>query len=163
MRTNPETQVRCNHPQVSFMYIGKVGEGRSFYVPVVHVRQARPGGCGLGRGRRSSVPADPWTTLEAERESVARKVVFEAFASYRLRIEEGSAENREATRSARDTLIEIDVPYRFHVPANTMIELKDAGATVISCLKKLDRSHGGGTPLHTSRSADEFSRFRIRR
>lgn len=30
MRTNPETQVRCNHPQVSFMYIGKVGEGRSF-------------------------------------------------------------------------------------------------------------------------------------
>ena len=97
MRTNPERQVRCNHPQVPFMYIGKAGEGRRFICPLYKCGEQGPEVAASVVDEEVPVPADPLDEARGrERKRRLEMLVFQAFASAScLRIDEGSAENRD--------------------------------------------------------------------
>jgi hypothetical protein len=97
MRMNPNQQVRCNHPGVPFMYIGRVGEGRRFMCPLYKCGKQGPEVVASVVDEEVEIPPNPLEGLRgAEKKRRIEMLVFQAFAlASGLPVDEGSAENRD--------------------------------------------------------------------
>jgi len=92
---NPQKQPRGNHPNLPFMYIGKVGEGRRFMCPLYKCDEEGPEVALSVVDEEVETPTNPLDDLRGdERKRAFEMSVFQSFASVSgLRIDKGSHEN----------------------------------------------------------------------
>jgi hypothetical protein len=97
MQINPIEQHRGNHPELPFMYIGRVGDGRKFMCPFYKCDELGPEVAAFLVDEEVQISADPSNDLKgAERKRAIEMSVFQSFAfASGLPIDEGSAENRD--------------------------------------------------------------------
>jgi hypothetical protein len=89
-------QPRCNHPEVPFMYIGRVGDGRRYMCPLYKCDEEGPVVAESVVDEEVHLPPDPLAKVKGdERKRTVEMLVFRLFASVSgLSIDEGSPENR---------------------------------------------------------------------
>jgi hypothetical protein len=93
---NELRQHRGNHPQLPFMYIGKVGEGRQFLCPLYKCTERGPQVVDSVTEEVIETPVDPLSKLKKDaRKSAVEMAIFDAFAAVSgLAIDEESEKNR---------------------------------------------------------------------
>jgi hypothetical protein len=92
---NQQKQPRGNHPDLPFMYIGKVGEGRRFMCPFYKCDEKGPEVAASVVDEEVESPTNPLDDLRGdERKRAFEMSVFKSFASVSgLPIDEGSPDN----------------------------------------------------------------------
>ncbi len=97
LKTDGKKQPRGNHPELPFMYIGKIGEGRRYKCPLYKCGEQGAVIAESVVDEEVQLPPDPFANLNiAEKKRAVEMLVFQSFApSSGLPIDEGSAENRD--------------------------------------------------------------------
>src|SRR5438876_10704849 len=97
LEQNPYKQPRCNHLELPFMYVGKVGLGRRYLCPLYKCSEEGDEVAISVVDEEIAIPKDPLEGLgKGERQQFDEMTTFTLFASASgLAVDEGSVTNED--------------------------------------------------------------------